>query len=73
MGVAPVISYNYGKQDKRQLKNVFSICMRYIGYRDEAIGRLYGRCRSTINSRRKCLSSKTAFYCVTIQKKLLIS
>ena len=24
----------------------------FIGYRDEAIGRLYGRCRSTINSRR---------------------
>ena len=30
MGVAPVISYNYGKQDGRQLKNVFSICMRFI-------------------------------------------
>lgn len=24
----------------------------FIGYRDEAIGRLYGRCRSTINNRR---------------------
>ena len=24
----------------------------FIGYRDEAIGRLYGRCRSTINHRR---------------------
>ena len=24
----------------------------FIGYRDEAIGRLYGRCRSIINSRR---------------------
>ena len=24
----------------------------FVGYRDEAIGRLYGRCRSTINSRR---------------------
>ena len=24
----------------------------FIGYRDEAIGRLYRRCRSTINSRR---------------------
>ena len=24
----------------------------FIGYRDEAIGRLYGRCRSTINRRR---------------------
>ncbi len=30
MGVAPVISYNYGKQDKKQLKNVFSICMWFI-------------------------------------------
>lgn len=25
----------------------------FVGYHDEAIGRLYGRCRSTINSRRK--------------------
>ena len=24
----------------------------FVGYRDEAIGRLYGRCRSTINHRR---------------------
>ena len=24
----------------------------FVGYRDKAIGRLYGRCRSTINSRR---------------------
>ncbi len=30
MGAAPVISYNYGKQDKEQLKNVFRICMRFI-------------------------------------------
>lgn len=30
MGAAPVISYNYGKQDGKQLKNVFSICMRFI-------------------------------------------
>ena len=30
MGTAPVISYNYGKQDTKQLKNVFSICMRFI-------------------------------------------
>ena len=30
MGVAPVISYNYGKQEVKQLKNVFSICMRFI-------------------------------------------
>ena len=30
MGVAPVISYNYGKQDNAWLKKVFSICMRFI-------------------------------------------
>jgi len=30
MGVAPVISYNYGKQDWHQLKNVISICVRFI-------------------------------------------
>lgn len=30
MGVAPVISYNYGKQDEKQLKNIFSICMQFI-------------------------------------------
>ena len=30
MGVAPVISYNYGKQDKKRLKNVVSICVRFI-------------------------------------------
>ncbi len=30
MGTAPVISYNYGKQDTQQLKNVFHICMRFI-------------------------------------------
>lgn len=30
MGVAPVISYNYGKQDENQLKNVFCLCMRFI-------------------------------------------
>lgn len=30
MGVAPVISYNYGKQDNARLKRVFSICMRFI-------------------------------------------
>ncbi len=30
MGIAPVISYNYGKQDEKQLKNVFSICIRFI-------------------------------------------
>jgi len=30
MGVAPVVSYNYGKQDNARLKKVFSICMRFI-------------------------------------------
>ncbi len=30
MGVAPVISYNYGKSDCVQLKKVFSICLRCI-------------------------------------------
>lgn len=30
MGIAPVISYNHGKQDGKQLKNVFSICMRFV-------------------------------------------
>lgn len=30
MGAAPVISYNYGKQDNARLKKVFSICMRFI-------------------------------------------
>ena len=30
MGTAPVISYNYGKRDAKQLKQVFSICMRFI-------------------------------------------
>ena len=29
MGVAPVLSYHYGKQDREQLKNVFSLCMQY--------------------------------------------
>lgn len=30
MGAAPVISYNYGKQDNVRLKKVFFICMRFI-------------------------------------------
>ena len=30
MGVAPVISYNYGKEDRKQIKNIFSICMQFI-------------------------------------------
>ncbi len=32
MGAAPVISYNYGKQEVRQLRNVCSICVRFIGF-----------------------------------------
>lgn len=30
MGVAPVISYNYGRGDSVRLKKVFSICVRFI-------------------------------------------
>lgn len=30
MGVAPIISYNYGKQDNYQLKKVFFICIKFI-------------------------------------------
>lgn len=30
MGVAPVISYNHGTQNEKQLKTVFSICIRFI-------------------------------------------
>ena len=30
MGVAPVISYNYGKGDRGRIKNVFRICIRFI-------------------------------------------
>lgn len=30
MGVAPVISYNYGKRDRGQLKKVFSVCIRFV-------------------------------------------
>lgn len=30
IGVAPIISYNYGRKDKKQLRNVFCICMRFI-------------------------------------------
>lgn len=30
LGVAPIISYNYGKRDNGRLKKVFSICMRFI-------------------------------------------
>lgn len=32
MGAAPVISYNYGKQDVKQLRNVCSICIRFIAF-----------------------------------------
>lgn len=30
MGVAPVISYHYGGQNKAQLKTIFRICLRFI-------------------------------------------
>ncbi len=30
MGVAPIISYNYGKKDNYQLKKVFLICIKFI-------------------------------------------
>lgn len=32
MGTAPVISYNYGKNDRVRLKNVFSICIRFLTF-----------------------------------------
>ncbi len=35
-----------------ELRQEVLLLYYFIGYRDEAIGRLYGRCRSTINSRR---------------------
>ncbi len=35
-----------------QLKREVLLLYYFIGYRDEAIGRLYGRCRSSINRRR---------------------
>ena len=35
-----------------QLRREVLLLYYIIGYRDEAIGRLYRRCRSTINSRR---------------------
>ena len=35
-----------------QLRREVLLLYYFIGYRDEAIGRLYRRCRSTINSRR---------------------
>ena len=35
-----------------KLKREALLLYYFVGYRDEAIGRLYGRCRSTINSRR---------------------
>lgn len=31
MGVAPVISYNYGRKDSRRLKKLFQICYLFIG------------------------------------------
>ncbi|MDE7429648.1 MAG: MATE family efflux transporter, partial [Lachnospiraceae bacterium] len=30
MGVAPVISYNYGKEDAVRLKKIFSMCLRFL-------------------------------------------
>ena len=36
-----------------KLKREVLLLYYFVGYRDEAIGRLYGRCRSTINNRRK--------------------
>lgn len=30
MGVAPVISYHYGKQDGPRLKKIFSLCIRFV-------------------------------------------
>ena len=35
-----------------ELRQEVLLLYYFIGYRDEAIGRLYGRCRSTINRRR---------------------
>ena len=35
-----------------ELRREVLLLYYFIGYRDEAIGRLYGRCRSTINRRR---------------------
>ena len=35
-----------------QLRREVLLLYYFVGYRDEAIGRLYGRCRSTINRRR---------------------
>lgn len=37
MGVAPVISYNYGKQDWAQLKKVFSIGVRFVAFASIAV------------------------------------
>ena len=30
MGVTPIISFHYGKQDHQQLKTIFSICVKFI-------------------------------------------
>lgn len=35
-----------------QLRREVLLLYYFVGYRDEVIGRLYGRCRSTINHRR---------------------
>ena len=35
-----------------ELRREVLLLYYFVGYRDETIGKLYGRCRSTINSRR---------------------
>ena len=35
-----------------ELRREVLLLYYFVGYRDEAIGRLYGRCRSSINRRR---------------------
>lgn len=37
MGTAPVISFAYGEQDWKKLKNVFSICMRFLLFASAAV------------------------------------
>ncbi len=43
-----------------QLRREVLLLYYIIGYRDEAIGRLYRRCRSTINSRRNVCAETVA-------------
>ena len=62
----PTVFFVFGKEvivDNERLARALSrlpklrrevlLLYYFVGYRDEAIGRLYGRCRSSINSRRK--------------------